>query len=73
LHPYFDPPTIFAVVPWKCPACSTFIRRELKAAGHETPQPGHIYRCSICRLELVLSNDGMKMIVAPLDEQHDAD
>ena len=56
-------------MPWPCPACSTFIRRELTAAGHETPLPRHIYRCSICRLELVLSDDGTHMIVAPLKQQ----
>jgi hypothetical protein len=54
-------------MPWKCPACSTYIRRELMEAGDETPQPARIYRCSICRLELVLSDDGTQMVVAPLD------
>lgn len=59
-------------MPWKCPACSTFIRRELMAAGDETPQPERVYRCSICRLELVLNDDGTQMVVAPLDRQSDA-
>jgi hypothetical protein len=53
-------------MPWKCPACSSPIRRELIAAGHDSPQPERIYRCAICRLDLVLSDDGTRMIVAPL-------
>jgi hypothetical protein len=38
----------------------------LTAAGDETPQPGRAYRCSICRLDLVLDDGGTHMIVAPL-------
>jgi DNA-directed RNA polymerase subunit RPC12/RpoP len=53
-------------MPWRCPACSSFIRRELAAAGDELPRPGRIYRCSICRLELVLSDDGTRMEIAPI-------
>jgi hypothetical protein len=56
-------------MPWRCPACSTPIRRELTAAGHEDPQPNRVYRCGICRLELVLGDDGKRMIVAPLGTQ----
>jgi hypothetical protein len=54
-------------VPWKCPVCSSPIRRELIAAGHDIPEPDRIYRCGICRLDLVLSKDGERMVVAPLD------
>jgi hypothetical protein len=39
------------------------------AAGDETPQAGHIYRCAICRLELVLSDDRTQMVVAPLESE----
>jgi len=59
-------------MPWRCPACSTPIRRELVAAGDEYPQPHRIYRCGICHLELVLSDDGTRMVVAPIDEEPDA-
>jgi hypothetical protein len=52
--------------PWKCPACSTPIRRELTAAGDDAPQANRVYVCAICRLELVLSDDGTRMVVAPL-------
>jgi hypothetical protein len=41
-------------MPWKCPACSTPIRQQLTAAGDDAPRPGVIYRCTVCRLELVL-------------------
>ena len=54
------------LMPWKCPACTTYIRPELKKAGHERPEPGHIYRCSICHLELVLNDEGTQMAVAPM-------
>jgi hypothetical protein len=53
-------------MPWRCPACSTQIRRELMAAGDQEPKPGRIYRCAVCRLELVVSDDGTHMVVAPL-------
>jgi hypothetical protein len=54
-------------VPWKCPACVTPIRQELNAAGHDAPKPQHVYRCSVCHLELILSEDASEMIVAPLE------
>jgi hypothetical protein len=62
-------------MPWKCPACSTPIRQQLTAAGDYTPRPGIIYRCSVCRLELVLNPDADQMTIAPLppdtdDDQH---
>jgi hypothetical protein len=53
-------------MPWKCPACSSPIRRELNAAGHQVPEPDRIYRCGLCRLDLVLSRDGERMVIAPL-------
>ena len=53
-------------MPWKCPACSTPIRQQLTAAGDETPRPGVVYRCGVCRLELVLNGDADRMIIAPL-------
>jgi hypothetical protein len=34
---------------WKCPACGTDIRRT-----EDAPRPGVVYRCHICRLELIL-------------------
>ena len=53
-------------MPWKCPACSTLIRQQLTAAGHDSPVPGAIYRCDVCRLELVLDVRAHQMTLAPL-------
>jgi hypothetical protein len=53
-------------MPWKCPACSTPIRQQLIAAGHDAPRPGAVYRCGVCRLELVLDGDANRMTPAPL-------
>ena len=52
-------------MPWKCPACSTPIRQQLTAAGDDSPRPGVIYRCSVCRLELVRDPDAHEMTAAP--------
>ena len=38
---------------WKCPACSTPIRQQL-AVGVKTPRSDMVYRCAVCREELVL-------------------
>jgi hypothetical protein len=35
-------------MPWKCPACDNQIRYD-----GDAPQPGIVYRCHICHLELV--------------------
>ena len=50
-------------MPWKCPACSTPIRHnELEA----TPRPDVVYRCHVCRLELVADKTSSTLVVAPL-------
>lgn len=53
-------------MPFKCPACSSHIRSVLIDAGDDQPVVGRVYRCAICRLELVLNADGTQMIVAPV-------
>jgi hypothetical protein len=53
-------------MPWKCPACSTPIRQQLTAAGDAEPRLGVIYRCSVCRLELVIDAAASAMTIAPL-------
>jgi hypothetical protein len=45
---------------WKCPACQTQIFHE-----GDGPQPGQIYRCHICRLELILDEALQQLTVAP--------
>ena len=52
-------------MPWKCPACSTPIRQQLSAAGDDAPRPSVIYRCNVCRLELVLNPAADQMIITP--------
>ena len=47
-------------MPWKCPACQTQIRHD-----GPTPQPKRLYRCHVCRLELVLDEQTNKLAVAP--------
>jgi DNA-directed RNA polymerase subunit RPC12/RpoP len=48
-------------MPWKCPACQTQITHD-----GELPQPKRVYRCHVCRLELVLDEGMQKLTVAPL-------
>ncbi len=42
------------------------IRNELVAAGDVSPRLGHVHTCSLCRLELVLNEQGSQMTVAHL-------
>jgi hypothetical protein len=44
---------------WKCPGCGSDIRR-----SEETPRPGVVYRCHICRLELILDATTGRLTVA---------
>jgi hypothetical protein len=45
---------------WKCPACQTAIRYD-----GDMPTRRRVYRCHVCRLELVLDDRSEKMTVAP--------
>jgi hypothetical protein len=49
-------------MPWKCPACETQI-------AHDGDQPEHrrIYRCHVCRLELVRDESTQKLTVRALE------
>jgi len=47
-------------MPWKCPACGTDIRHT-----EDTPRPGVVYRCHICRLELIRDAMTGRLTVAP--------
>ena len=51
-------------MPWHCPACSTVIRHQ--EAVESAPRPGIVYRCPVCRLELVVDEKTGKLTVAPL-------
>jgi hypothetical protein len=50
----------------KCPACQTSIQ-----CDHDllSPRPGLIYRCHVCRLELVIDPVTDKLVLAPMSEQ----
>src|SRR5713226_3697709 len=53
--------TAVARMPWTCPACQTPIRYD-----GDRPRPGQVYRCCVCRLELVLLDHTGLLTVAPL-------
>jgi hypothetical protein len=48
-------------MPWKCPACQTPLNHD-----GDTWRPGRVYRCHVCRLELVLDEASNDLMVAPL-------
>jgi len=50
---------------WTCPACGGRIRHnEIDPA----PRPNVVYRCPVCRLELVLDPQTGKLTVTPMKE-----
>jgi hypothetical protein len=53
-------------MPWRCPACETQIQH---SEGELRPRAGHIYRCHVCRLELILDEKSDKLTVAPLPNE----
>jgi len=53
-------------MPWKCPACQTEIRHD-----GDVPTPRRVYRCHVCRLELVIDGSTEKLTVAPLSTERD--
>ena len=54
-------------MPWKCPACQTLIQHEDDVSA--PPVPGVIYRCHVCRLELVINPTTNKLVLAPMTDQ----
>jgi hypothetical protein len=56
---------------WSCPACGTPIHHGPLEAR---PRPQKLYRCHVCRLELVLDSQTERLAVAPFrddDEKRD--
>jgi rubredoxin len=51
---------------WKCPACQTFIEHD---ASTQLPRLGVIYRCHVCRLELIIDPITDKLVLTPMREQ----
>jgi hypothetical protein len=52
-------------MPWKCPACEVQIEHNGPA-----PEPKRVYRCHVCRLELVLDVQTGKLTVTPFPEHN---
>ena len=50
---------------WKCPACQTAITHDPAAS----PSINAVYRCHVCRLELVVDTFTSKLTLAPLDSR----
>ena len=48
-------------MPWRCPACETPIRH---SETEERPRIGVLYRCHLCRIELVLDVRTDRLTVA---------
>jgi hypothetical protein len=48
-------------MPWRCPACETPIRH---SETEERPRLGVLYRCHLCRIELVLDVRSDRLITA---------
>jgi hypothetical protein len=55
-------------MPWKCPACGMSIQHR-----EEMPRPGVVYRCHICRLELMVNGATGKLDVPPVLPAEDDD
>ena len=49
---------------WTCPACQFAIQH-----ADSAPRRSVVYRCPVCRLELILNGEGDKLIVAPLPDE----
>jgi len=52
-------------MPWTCPACSAQIRHN---ANEASPRVDVVYRCAVCRLELVYDTETGKMKIAPMPD-----
>jgi len=54
-------------MPWKCPACGSVLRHnELDPK----PRAGERYRCHICRLSLDFDPNADRLVVTPLEADH---
>jgi hypothetical protein len=53
-------------MPWRCPACYTPIRH---SEIEERPRPDTLYRCHVCRLELIVDRVTERLVLAPLSEE----
>jgi hypothetical protein len=51
---------------WKCPACQSPIEHDDRRL--HLLHVDVIYRCPVCRLELVIDRAGNKLVLAPMPE-----
>jgi hypothetical protein len=51
-------------MPWTCPACGNRVRHD--GNGEKPPKSGVVYRCHVCRIELVFDPRVNKMRPMPL-------
>ena len=47
-------------MPWRCPMCGMQIRH---SDADDRPHSGDLYRCHVCRLELVLDVTSDRLVV----------
>ena len=50
-------------MPWRCPACGSQISHH---ESEERPRSDNVYRCHVCRLELVLDQQIAHLVIAPI-------
>ncbi len=55
-------------MPWTCPACHMHIRH---SDVEELPRPGVLYRCHVCRLELIVDPRTERLTVRPVSDDDD--
>ena len=55
-------------MPWRCPACQTQIQH---TGFEESPRPGTVYRCHVCRLELTADPKTERLTVTPFTSRAD--
>jgi len=49
-------------MPWTCPYCRLAIQH---GESEPAPQAGVVYRCHVCRLDLVFDTGQAKLVVIP--------
>ena len=55
-------------MPWKCPACDIQIAHE----GDE-PEPQRVYRCHVCRIELLVDEPTHRLTVRSMINRRETD
>lgn len=53
-------------MPWTCPSCREQLRHDRKYAK---PHFGVIYRCYVCRLNLVFNPKEQRLVASPPDHE----